>query len=107
MNFSMWYAFFLTGVIATLVSSVYYSITARRRGIHPLESRMILGKMNVSLGILVTLLGVNQFTFEPLDAIRIIIALLLVFVGAVNLFLGSRNFFRYRSLWRAELQKES
>lgn len=103
----MWYAFFLTGVIATLVSSVYYSVTARRRGIHPLESRMILGKMNISLGILVTLLGVNQFTFEQLDTVRIVVALLLVFVGAVNLFLGSRNFFRYRSLWRAEEKKGS
>jgi hypothetical protein len=103
----MWYAFFLTGVLATLVASVYYSITARRRGIHPLESRMILGKMNISLGILVTLLGANQLTFEQLDAIRIIVALLLIFVGGLNLVLGTRNFLRYRSMWRAEEQKGS
>jgi len=103
----MWQAIFLTGVVATLTASVYYSITARRRGIHPLESRMILGKMNISLGILVTLLGANQFTFEPLDAIRVIVALLLIFVGAVNLVLGTRNFFRYRNLWQKEAQQES
>ncbi|RNB70074.1 YtpI family protein [Brevibacillus panacihumi] len=102
----MWNAFFMTGVLATLVSSVYYSMTARRRGIHPLESRMTLGKMNISMGILVALLGFNQFTFEELDTIRIVIALLLIFVAAVNLFLGSRNYFRYRDAWRKEVKSE-
>jgi YtpI-like protein len=103
----MWYAFFMTGFLATLVGSVYYSMTARRRGIHPLESRMILGKMNICLGVFVTLLGLNQFTFEDLDTIRIVVALLLIFVGAINLFLGSRNYFRYRRAWQEEMNKGS
>ncbi|CAM3485011.1 hypothetical protein EDM52_18725 [Brevibacillus invocatus] len=101
----MWQAFFLTGVLATLVASVYFSMAARRRGIHPLESRMTLGKMNVCLGIFVSLLGFNQFTFEELDTIRIVVALVLIFVGAMNLFLGSRNFFRYRRAWQEEASK--
>lgn len=101
----MWSAFYLTGVLASLVASVYYSVHARKRGIHPLESRMLLGKMNVALGILVTLFGVNQFTYEDLDTIRIVVAIVMLIVGGLNLFLGTRNYFRYRSAWQAELKK--
>jgi hypothetical protein len=97
----MWFAIYFTGMLASLVASVYYSITARQRGIHPLASRMNLGKMNVSLGVLVSLFGINQFTFEPLTGVRIAIGLLLLFVGVVNLFYGTRNYFRYRAEWQA------
>lgn len=103
----MWSAFYLTGVLASLVASVYFSIDARRKDIHPLASRMTLGKMNIALGVLVTLFGINQFTFEEVDTIRIVIALLLLFVGLINLFLGARNFFRYRAMWQTELKKGS
>ncbi|GED68276.1 hypothetical protein BRE01_19780 [Brevibacillus reuszeri] len=102
----MWSAIYLTGVLASLVASVYFSMHARRRGVHPLESRMTLGKMNVALGVLVTLFGLNQFTFESLDTIRIVVALIMLVVGVINLFLGTRNYFRYRTAWQAELNKE-
>ncbi|MEJ8546987.1 YtpI family protein [Brevibacillus borstelensis] len=103
----MWFATYMTGVIASLVASVYYSVTARQRGIHPLVSRMTLGKMNISLGILVSLFGLNQFSFAELDKIRIVVGLLLLFVGVVNLTLGTRNFLRYRAAWQAEVNKNS
>ena len=102
----MWSAIYMTGVLASLVASVYFSMHARRRGIHPLESRMTLGKMNVALGILVSLFGLNQFTFDTLDTIRIVVALIMLIVGVINLFLGTRNYFRYRTAWQAELKKE-
>jgi len=102
----MWSAFYMTGVLASLVASVYFSIHARRLGIHPLASRMTLGKMNMALGILVTLFGINQFTFDDLDAIRIVVALAMLLVGAVNLFLGTRNYFRYKTEWLAEGKKD-
>ncbi|QRG68944.1 YtpI family protein [Brevibacillus choshinensis] len=101
----MWSAFYLTGVLASLVASVYFSIHARRQGTHPLASRMILGKMNISLGVLVSLFGVNQFTFEELDTIRIVVALVMLLVGIINLYLGTRNYFRYKTLWLAECKK--
>ncbi|MDF2681243.1 MAG: hypothetical protein K0R47_2433 [Brevibacillus sp.] len=101
----MWSAFYLTGVLASLVASVYFSIHARRQGIHPLASRMTLGKMNIALGLLVTLFGMNQFTFEQLDTIRIVVALVMLVVGIINLYLGTRNYFRYKSEWLAELKK--
>ncbi|HBZ81015.1 MULTISPECIES: YtpI family protein [Brevibacillus] len=103
----MWSAFYLTGVLASLVASVYFSIHARRRGIHPLESRMTLGKMNIALGILVSLFGLNQFTFDTLDTIRIVVAIIMLIVGVLNLYLGTRNFLHYRSAWQAELKKGS
>ena len=103
----MWSAFYLTGVLASLVASVYFSIHARRRGIHPLESRMTLGKMNIALGILVSLFGLNQFTFDTLDTIRIVVAIIMLIVGVLNLYLGTRNFLHYRSAWQAELKKSS
>ena len=102
----MWSAIYMTGVLASLVASVYFSMHARRRGIHPLESRMTLGKMNVALGILVSLFGLNQFTFDTLDTIRIVVALIMLVVGVINLYLGTRNYFRYRTAWQAELKKE-
>jgi len=101
----MWSAFYLTGVLASLVASVYFSIHARRQGIHPLAARMTLGKMNIALGFLVALFGINQFTFDPLDAIRIVVALVMLAVGAVNLYLGTRNYVRYKSAWLAETRK--
>jgi uncharacterized membrane protein YidH (DUF202 family) len=101
----MWSAFYLTGVLASLVASVFFSIHARRQGIHPLASRMTLGKMNIALGVLVTLFGVNQFTFEQLDTIRLVVAFIMLLVGVMNLFLGTRNYLRYRTAWQAELKK--
>ncbi|MGG1660118.1 YtpI family protein [Brevibacillus sp. NRS-1366] len=103
----MWSAFYMTGVLASLVAGVYFSMHARRQGIHPLASRMTLGKMNIALGVLVTLFGLNQFTFESLDTIRIVVALIMLVVGVLNLYLGTRNYLRYRTAWQAELKKES
>jgi hypothetical protein len=103
----MWFAICFTGMLASLVASVYYSITARQRGIHPLASKMTLGKMNMSLGVLVSLFGINQFTFEPLTGVRIAVGLLLLFVGAVNLIFGSRNYFRCRAEWQAAMKRGS
>lgn len=102
----MWSAFYMTGVLASLVAGVYFSMNARRQGIHPLASRMILGKMNIALGVLVSLFGLNQFTFDSLDTIRIVVALIMLLVGIINLYLGTRNYFRYRTAWQAELKKE-
>lgn len=101
----MWSAFYLTGVLASLIASVYFSIHARRQGIHPLASRMTLGKMNIALGVLVTLFGLNQFTFDALDAVRIVVALVMLLVGIINLYLGTRNYLRYRTAWLAETKK--
>ncbi len=97
----MWYPFFLTGMAAALILSVYFSITARQRGMHPLASRMTLGKMNVSLGFVLTLLGINQFTFEDLTTVRIVVALILLFVGLTNVLFGTRNYLRFRREWLA------
>lgn len=101
----MWSAFYLTGVLALLVGSVYYSITARRRDLHPLASKMTLGKMNISLGVLVLLFGINQFSFEPLTTVRVVIGLLFLGVGLINLVMGTRNYLSYRREWLA-LQKQ-
>ncbi|WP_139491752.1 YtpI family protein [Brevibacillus dissolubilis] len=103
----MWFAFYFTGIIAALAMSVYYSVTARRRGIHPLESRMTLGKMNVALGLLMLLFGANQYTFEDLTTVRIVIGALLMFVGAVNFYLGGKNYVNYRREWMMELKKQA
>jgi uncharacterized membrane protein len=94
-------------VLASLVASVYYSITARRRDMHPLAGRMTLGKMNVSLGILVLFFGVNQFTYEPLTTVRIVVGLLFLFVGGINLVLGIRNYIRHRREWQEVMKRES
>ncbi len=96
----MWFPFYVTGLAASLVGWVYYSISARRRGIHPLESRMILGKMNVMLGLLLLFLGANQFTFDSLSAVRIVVAILFLLVGAVNFLFGFRNYLTYRREWK-------
>ncbi|MFY0542916.1 YtpI family protein [Brevibacillus sp. H7] len=103
----MWFAFYMTGMLASITASVYYSITARQRGMHPLQSRMTLGKMNMAMGVLVTLFGANQFTFEPLTSVRIVVGAILLLVGLVNLVLGTRNFLRYRAEWQAAAKGES
>lgn len=103
----MWFATYVTGLAGSLIGWVYYSISARRRGIHPLESRMILGKMNVMLGLLLLFLGVHQFTFDNLDAPRIIVACVFIGVGIINFFLGFRNYFRFKREWKAEQGKKS
>jgi len=101
----MWFAFYMTGMTASLVASVYYSVTARQRGMHPLASRMTLGKMNIAMGVLVTLFGANQFTFVPLTGVRITVGSILLFVGIVNLVMGVRNFRRYRAEWQAAIKQ--
>ncbi len=68
---------------------------------------MTLGKMNIALGILVSLFGLNQLTFDTLDTIRIVVAIIMLIVGVLNLYLGTRNFLHYRSAWQAELKKGS
>ncbi|MBO8163690.1 MAG: hypothetical protein H0Z34_08275 [Brevibacillus sp.] len=103
----MWAAFYITGLIAALTGSVYYSVNARRSGIHPLQSRMLLGRMNMSLGLLLLLFGVNQFTYDPLTTIRVMVSIVFLFVGGVNLVFGTRRYLTYRRQWReAEKQPE-
>ncbi|UFJ41516.1 YtpI family protein [Brevibacillus humidisoli] len=96
----MWTAFYATGLLASLVGSVYYSVMARRSGIHPLQARMTLGKMNMALGVLMLLFGCNQFTYEPLTTVRLIVALVFLFVGGVNLIAGTRRYLSYRHQWK-------
>ncbi|WP_134686331.1 YtpI family protein [Brevibacillus migulae] len=103
----MWSAFYMTGVLASLVGSVYFSISARRRELHPLAARMTLGKMNMSLGILLLLFGINQYTFEPLTTVRVIVGLLFLLVGLFNFIQGTRNFLTNRREWNAFQNKES
>jgi glucan phosphoethanolaminetransferase (alkaline phosphatase superfamily) len=91
--------------MASIVMALFFSITARQRGIHPLASRMTLGKMNMALGILFVLMSINQFTFNNLTGVRIAVALLLLFVGLVNLILGTRNYIRYRRSWITEVKR--
>ncbi|MGC5324287.1 YtpI family protein [Brevibacillus sp. SYSU BS000544] len=102
----MWFAFYLTGMIASLGGWVYYSVMARRTGIHPYESRMTLGKMNVMLGCLLLLLGSNQLANETLSTARLSVAILFILVGGINFFLGFRNYFRFRSEWRKAIDKK-
>lgn len=96
----MWFAIYFTGIIASLVASVFFSITARQRDLHPLASRMTLGKMNISIGVLVTLFGINQFTFDEITTVRAVVGALLLLLGVVNLLQGTRNYLRYRREWR-------
>ncbi|WP_126425516.1 YtpI family protein [Brevibacillus marinus] len=103
----MWAAIYVTGLLASLVGSVYYSVMARRSGIHPLQARMTLGKMNMSLGVLMLLLGCNQFTYQPLTTIRVIVALVFLFVGAVNLIAGTRRYLAYRKQWKEEAERHT
>lgn len=91
--------------MASIVLALFFSITARQRGIHPLASRMTLGKMNMSLGFLFIVMGINQFTFDDLTGVRIGVALVLLFVGLVNLILGTRNYIQYRKSWMLEMKK--
>ncbi|WP_232698863.1 YtpI family protein [Brevibacillus daliensis] len=96
----MWNAIYVTGIVAACIMGVFYSISARRRGLHPAESRMILGKMNISLGLLLLLLGTNQFTFEDVTTIRVVVAIIMLIVGTTNLVLGFRNYLYYKKDWR-------
>ncbi len=102
----MWFAVYFTGLIGSLAAGVYFSVTARQRGIHPLESRMILGKMNVALGCLLLLLGINQFTFPSLTTVRVVVALVFLSLGGVNLTMGMRNYLRYRREWQQVVRQE-
>jgi len=103
----MWSAFYLTGVLASLIGSVYYSVNGRRREMHPLEARMTLGKMNMSLGVLLLLFGINQYTYEPLTTVRVIVGLMFLLVGLFNFIKGTRNFLTNRREWMTYLKKES
>ncbi|TPG87843.1 hypothetical protein EEL32_10480 [Brevibacillus laterosporus] len=95
----MWFAIYFTGMIASLIMGVYYSINARRRGLHPLQSRMTLGKMNISLGCLLILFGLNQFSFQDLDSIRIGVAFVMLLVGIINLVIGIKHYTRNKQEW--------
>jgi cytochrome c biogenesis protein CcdA len=103
----MWTALYLTGVLASLVASVYYSVTARRRDMHPLAARMTLGKMNVAMGILLLFFGTNQFTYEPLTTTRVVVAVVFLLLGGVNAVLGTRNFLAWRKEWREAVKQEN
>lgn len=103
---AMWFAFYLTGVLASLVGSVYYSISARSRALHPVAARMTLGKMNMCLGALLLLFGSNQFTFDELTTARIAVGLMFIAVGLINLIMGTRNYVANRREWLAIQKKD-
>jgi hypothetical protein len=101
----MWFSFYMTGLLACLIGAVFFSVHGRRPGIHPLESRMIKGKLNMVLGTLMLLFGINQFTFDPISTVRLVVAFVFLAMGGINLIFGFRNYATNRKLWKAEQNK--
>lgn len=83
--------------VAALVSAIfalYYSFKSRRTA--DVNLRGLLGaKMNISMGIMLTLLAVIQlFLFDSVtegSTVRVIIGTFFLLIGLFNIFAGIRN----------------
>ncbi|WP_047153125.1 YtpI family protein [Aneurinibacillus tyrosinisolvens] len=75
--------------IAAIVAGLYYSFSWRRQP--GVMARIYQARMNVSFGVFLLGLAINQFAFTDLSAIRIIIGIVFLLIGAVNLVTGLRN----------------
>ncbi|KPD09672.1 hypothetical protein AM501_03275 [Aneurinibacillus migulanus] len=76
-------------IILSATFAIYYAITWRSQP--GIMARIYQARMNIGMGIALLGIGFNQVTFENMDTIRLIIGIVLLFVGGVNLVLGIRN----------------
>ncbi|ERI08596.1 YtpI family protein [Aneurinibacillus aneurinilyticus] len=91
-------------IILSATFAIYYAITWRSQP--GIMARIYQARMNISMGIALLGIGFNQVTFEGMDTIRLIIGIVLLFVGGVNLILGIRNLNYFMKLKKEQENKK-
>jgi hypothetical protein len=77
--------------LISMVAAVYLSVRGRRSESYA-EAELYRARMNISLGLMMLALGAFQLTaYTPLSAVRVVVALVFLGIGAVNLLGGWRN----------------
>lgn len=102
-----WYGFFrggclmlsmviVTTVVAGLAFSFYYSFKSRRMK-DPVHVRFYQSKMNISIGVALVGLALNQFLFYDFSGIRLAIGIVFLLLGLFNFIMGIKNYRFYSS----------
>ena len=77
-------------VIATLITTVFYSYRSRRAKEFRLKG-LYAARMNISIGFMMTAIAVIQLFLFVDSMVRVIVGTVFLLVGLFNLFAGIRN----------------
>jgi hypothetical protein len=78
-------------VVVSAAFSIYYSYRSRKAH-SPLHAHYYRAKMNICLGIVLPLLGLNQYIAYDFSAVRAIIGAIFIALGLLNFFFGVKNY---------------
>ncbi|MED0678167.1 YtpI family protein [Aneurinibacillus thermoaerophilus] len=90
-------------IILSATIAIYYAITWRSQP--GVIARIYQARMNIGMGIFLLGVGTNQLMFDDVDTIRLVIGIILLFIGAVNLIMGIRNLTYFTKLKREQQNK--
>jgi len=90
---------FIAGIIASLLSSVFFSLRARR-STEPVQRGLYTARMNISMGIMLLLMAGIQMVMFAGDTVRVIVGSIFLLLGLFNLFAGLRNHRHYSTTKR-------
>lgn len=85
---------FIAGIIASLLSSVFFSLRARRSA-EPTQRGLYTARMNISMGLMLLLMAGIQMVMFAGDTVRVIVGSIFLLLGLFNLFAGLRNHRHY------------
>lgn len=78
-----------------MLASIYFSFKQRRAD-SPQKQGFIASKMNISMGIMLILLGSIQLFLNTKSWVHFTVGIVFVLLGLFNLFAGLRNYGLYR-----------
>lgn len=84
--------FTITTLFLTVIFGFQYRMTK-----NPLARKIGQAIMNMFMGTTLILFAINQFLFPDQTKIRVIIGVLLLFLGIINLFMGFKNYRYYKA----------
>ncbi|GBF73991.1 hypothetical protein PA598K_02319 [Paenibacillus sp. 598K] len=90
---------FIAGIIASLLSSVFFSLRARRSA-EPVQRGLYTARMNISMGLMLLLMAGIQMVMFAGDTVRVIVGSIFLLLGLFNLFAGLRNHRHYSTTKR-------
>ncbi|MFS0727296.1 YtpI family protein [Paenibacillus sp. 1P07SE] len=88
---------FIAGIITALLSSVFFSLRARRSKDQRLRG-LYAARMNISMGIMLILMAGIQMIMFTGDTVRVIVGTLFLLLGLFNFFAGLRNHRHFSTL---------
>ncbi|ENH96947.1 hypothetical protein J416_08187 [Gracilibacillus halophilus YIM-C55.5] len=89
-------------IIATFILYVYYKVMINREQ-DPLQQELLNAKARISLGVLISAFGINQYLYYE-TRIALFVTIIFLFFGILQGNAGYKRYKHYRKEWKKREQ---